>query len=87
MSSPRIAIIIYSMFGHIAKSKFFFLPPSFLFFKKKIADRGFFGSIVAEGVKSGIIARGGNAEILQLVLSVHFDAGFGYIDPPSKFGA
>ena len=42
---------------------------------------------MAEGVKSGIIARGGNAEILQLVLSVHFDAGFGYIDPPSKFGA
>ncbi|KAF8810441.1 NADH-quinone oxidoreductase [Phlegmacium glaucopus] len=40
MSSPRIAIIIYTMYGHIAK--------------------------MAESVKKGIIAGGGNADIFQV---------------------
>ena len=68
MASPRIAIIIYSMYGHIAKSTF---SPSFAK-KKKVADSDIciLGFVVAESVKDGIVARGGNAEILQQVFNL-----------------
>lgn len=57
MASPRIAIIIYTMYGHIGKSTFLF------FFR--VAKHWIHGIVVAESVKAGIVARGGNTDILQ----------------------
>ena len=61
MSSPKVAIIIYSMYGHIAKrslgsSSIIICPYS-----------SFFRYPVAEAEKAGIEKAGGNAEIYQYV--------------------
>jgi hypothetical protein len=58
MSSPRVAIVIYSLYGHIATSKFaqafhFLLSCSWI--------------VVAEAVKAGVLSAGGKAEIFQCV--------------------
>lgn len=65
MKQPRIAIIIYSMYGHIASSKSSvrLLHPNETFIT--------FVS-VAEAVKSGVEKAGGNATIYQYVLHFNF---------------
>jgi hypothetical protein len=56
MSSPRIAIVIYSMYGHIAKRMFYLLL---------ICVLCLIGFAVAEAAKAGIEAKGGKATIYQ----------------------
>ena len=56
---PNIAIVIYSLYGHIAICKLQNAPPHYSFTTNFVA--------VAEGVRKGIEKSGGNATIYQYV--------------------
>jgi NAD(P)H dehydrogenase (quinone) len=56
MSSPKVAIVIYSMYGHIAKCMCFLSIHSFLSLTR---------FLVAESVKAGIETAGGTVTIFQ----------------------
>ena len=58
MSSPKVAIIVYSMYGHIAKL-YVFLEAQCSFTHSR--------SAVAEAEKAGIEKAGGKADIYQYV--------------------
>ena len=59
MSSPRVAIIIYSMYGHVSTSE------SVLFCGAFVAEADQNTRIVAEHVLKGIQEAGGSATIYQ----------------------
>ncbi len=61
MSAPKVAIVIYSMHGHVAKRTFTCVcTPIYTHCLQ---------SIVAEAEKAGIESAGGKAEIFQYVPS------------------
>ena len=64
MPSPRVAIIIYSMYGHIAKREWTPSPTKHVLTVLTVI-------LVAESVKKGIIAAGGSAQIYQYVYLLH----------------
>ena len=68
MSSPKVAIVIYTMYGHIAKRA---CPPSLSFSPVVSSDRASHTAhrTVAEAVKTGVESAGGAATIYQCVLS------------------
>ena len=66
MSSPRIAIVIYSMYGHIAKC----MLCSTIVQNDWYADPPLL--LVAEAVKIGIASKGGKATIYQCVIIQFF---------------
>lgn len=58
MSPPKVAIIIYSLYGNISQSEMILIFP-FSHVAHKV--------VVAEAVKAGIVGAGGNAQIFQRV--------------------
>ena len=58
-ASPKVAIVIYTVYGHIAKSK-----PYLVFMSWFVLDAI---PVVAEAVKEGIVQEGGNVTIFQCV--------------------
>ena len=66
MSSPKVAIVIYTMYGHIAKRA---CPPSLSFSPVVSSDRASHTAhrTVAEAVKTGVESAGGAATIYQCV--------------------
>lgn len=64
MSTPRLAIVIYSMYGHIAKCT----DPTYT--SMDLIDTYNTFSSVAEAVKGGAESAGGTAPIYQYVIFV-----------------